>query len=183
MNRYLQQRRMDMARGRRDYRRRDYRRDYQDYNEDFEMEDMRRGRRDNRSGRDYQDYRRDYGDYRYNMDARRGYVDYADEEDMDEDYKEDLEKWIKKLLKKDKFGMSKEQLISQAKQMGVKFEEYNELEFYATYLAMVSDYTDISSDPTMFIKMAKKFLEDDDIKVSPSEKLSIYLYKIVLGED
>jgi hypothetical protein len=29
----------------------------------------------------------------------------------------------------------------------------------------------------------KKWLEDDDIEVSPSEKVCIYMYDIVMGEE
>ena len=54
--------------------------------------------------------------------------------------------------------------------------------FYTTYLMMVSDYKELDSELSFFVKMARAFLEDDDMPVSSSEKLCIYLYKIAMGE-
>ena len=88
-----------------------------------------------------------------------------------------------KLKKKDRFGIPKEQIIHQAKNMGVMFRDYTEEEFYAAYLAMVTDYKKVSNEYNMYIQMAKEFLEDDDTKASNSEKLCKYLYYIVLGEE
>lgn len=139
----------------------------------YDYRDMRGGSRGRMRGRDYGDYGMDYGDY--------DYEDYASDEEMEEEYKEDLKEWIKKMKPKDRFGMTKEQTIQHAKQMGVKFEEFSEEEFYAIFLAMLTDYKDISNDPTIYIRLAKDFLEDDDIAVSPSEKVCIYLYEIVKG--
>lgn len=131
------------------------------------------------------DMRGDYGDY-----ARRGVGrpreydrrDYADD-DLDEEYEQDLHKWIEKLKKKDRFGQPKEQVIQKAKEMRVDFKDYTEDEFYAVYLMQVSDYPSISNDPRMYMNMAKQWLEDDDIAVDPSEKLCKYLYEIVMSED
>ena len=63
--------------------------------------------------------------------------------------------------------------------MGVIFRDYGELEFEATYYMLLSDFGSVSNDPHSYIAMAKSFLEDDDISVSPSEKLCIYFYEIV----
>ena len=104
--------------------------------------------------------------------------DYA----MESDYKKDLEKWVDKLKSKDKFKLGFEQTIQQAKNHGVHFSKYTELEFYAIYLAMVSDYTFLGNEIATYIKMAKAFLEDDDMAVTPSEKVCIYMYYIVMGE-
>lgn len=38
------------------------------------------------------------------------------------------------------------------------------------------------NDSSTYLNMAKKWLEDDDIEVSPSEKLCIYYYDIVKGK-
>ncbi len=149
----------------RDFARRDYarRRDYDMYPEerDYRGRDMRRDMR-----RDYYDYDHDY------------MYDRAKSE-----YEMDLKDWISKLKSKDRFNVSKQQILEQAKNMGAKFKEYDEDEFYAIYLAMVSDYKTIANDYNNYIKMAIDFLEDDDIAVSPSEKVCIYLYQIVLGEE
>lgn len=175
-NRYLKDKarqRYDRARGRRDmnYRdmeRRDYRSDYrreEDYRNDYENDYKRGVKGTGFYGRDYEN-----GDMQ----------DYYDREmDFMDDKMESLKR---KLEEKDKFRMTKNQVISQARSNGAKFNEYDEDEFYLTYLMMCCDYKDVSNDPMMFIKMAKAFLEDDDIAVSPSEKLSIYIDKIVMGE-
>ncbi len=128
------------------------------------------------------EYRRDYEyDYTYNEpDYRYDYrYDYGD---MDHEYKMDLKDWIEKLKHKDKFKLSHQDLMHKAKAMGVKFEDYDEVEFEATYYMLMSDFVNVSNDPHTYLAMAKAFLEDDDIKVSPSEKLCLYYYKIVKGE-
>ena len=66
--------------------------------------------------------------------------------------------------------------------MKVKFEEFSEDEFYAVYLMMISDYPSLANEPHTYLAMAKQFLEDKDIAVSPSEKVCIYMYEIVMGE-
>lgn len=144
--------------------------------------DGRRGRRDRavdmRRGGGYRDYRRDY-EYDYTYDEPDYRYDYGD---MDHEYKADLKNWIEKLKHKDKFRLSPQDIEHKAKSMGVKFEDYDELEFEATYYMLLSDFGNVSNDPHTYLAMAKSFLEDDDIKVSPSEKLCIYYYKIVKGE-
>ena len=157
--------------------RRDMRRDY---GRGFSRRDgaklVGRPRDRMRDRNDYQrDMRRDYrpNDYYYE-DYRR---DYASD-----NYDSMLMELTDELKRKDRFGMTKDQVIGQAKQFGVRFDNYDEDEFYLTYLMMCCDYKDITNDPMMFIKMAKAFLEDDDISVSPSEKLEIYISEIVYGE-
>lgn len=121
------------------------------------------------------DYNYDYG-YDY-----RGGRDYG--EDMDKEYEEHLHKWIEKLKKKDRFSWNKEQVIQRAKAMNIKFEDFDENEFYATYLMMISDFKQVANDPNMYIALAKDWLMDDDVELKGSEKLCAYLYTIVLGED
>lgn len=159
---------------------------------DRDMEDMR--------GRDYRnDYNSNYGEYdsrsydrdynrqssEYNRDYRgyevRGMMRPMDYESSDKQYEKDLHKWIEKMQKKDRFGAGKEQIIQRAKQMKIQFDEFTEEEFYAIYLAMVTDYKKVANDFNVYIEMAKEFLMDDDISVSPSEKVAIYLYEIVMG--
>ena len=128
--------------------------------------------RDHRDYRDYADYN-DYGDYN----------DYNEEKsDSKKKYHEDIKRWIEKLKRKDRFKIPKEEVISNAKQMGIKFEDFSEEEFYAVYLMMVSDYKAVANDFRSYLNMAKEWLEDDDIEVSPSEKVCIYMYEIVKGE-
>ena len=147
---------------------------------DYESYDSRRGR----MSRDYDDYRdyRDYGDYRRSEGYDYGYgrnYDYGEDED-EREYKEGLHHFIERLKRQDKFNLSKEQVISHAKSMGVKFDRYDEDEFYATYLMMISDYKDMGNEPAFFVKMAKKFLEDEDSERQGSEKLCAYLYEVVM---
>lgn len=124
------------------------------------------------------------GGMRPRMDYDYGYdygYDYAKE--SEKEYEKDLHEWVEKLKKYDRFGWSKEQVIQQAKDMGVKFSDYDEMEFYATYIMLMSDFKKIGNDPYIYLSMAKEFLEDDDAKLKGSEKICAYLYTIVLGEE
>ena len=105
--------------------------------------------------------------------------DYAKEE---ESYHKDLEDWIHRLQKGDRFGWDKHQVIDAARQMGVTFKHYSELELYAMYLAMVTDHPKSANEPRFYISLAKDFIEDDDTSKKYSEKVCAYLYYIVLGE-
>lgn len=134
--------------------------DYNDYGHDYA-----RGSR-----RDYNDYN-DYGNYDR---------DYAAEE---ESYKKELKELTHKLKKTDRFNLGEEEIIKKAKSMGIKFDDYNEEEYIATYYMMQSDFPGIANDPHSYLAMAKSFLEDKDAKLQGSEKLCKYIYAIVLGED
>lgn len=154
--------------------------------------------RDRSMGYDYPYTERDYR-YDNKYDTERYYTTYAmgneyprergrymedyASRDLEEDYKKDLHKWAEKLKREDKFNLPKEEVIKKAREMGARFSKYDEEEFYTIYLMHVSDYTDISNEPFTYIAMAKKWLEDDDIEVSPSEKVCIYMYEIVMGEE
>lgn len=127
-----------------------------------------------------------YSDYDRPKPTSRYYdpyiMDYSNGVD-DKEYHRDLEEWGRKLKSRDRFNVAKEEIIRKAKEMNATFKGYDEDEFYTTYLMHVSDYVNISNDPHTYIAMAKLFLEDDDIEVSPSEKLCIYMYEIVYGEE
>ena len=143
------------------------------------------GTRDQHSGSG-----RSYGNYYDNYDER----DYNHQEEfhggrlskdysyMKDEYEDDLKRWVSRLRRKSNSQYSMQDVIEHAKQMGIKFDEFTEDEFYAVYLMKLSDYPFLGSEPKVYIKMAKAFFEDDDIAVSPSEKLCIYYYKIVKGE-
>lgn len=145
-----------------------------------------RGRGDYRGYDRYDGYdERDYRDYEYDREYSR-HSDYAydyAEEDMEKEYEEKLHEWIKKLKKHDRFGLTKDEVIKKAKSMSVNFDKFDEEEFYAVYLMMVSDYKHIGNDPHMYLAMAKDWLMDDDVKMKGSDKVCAYLYTIVLGED
>lgn len=153
----------------------EYDMDYQQPRESYRVYDygydMRRGR--NRGP----EYNRD-DDYRYD----RNYRDYS-EDDYDKEYHEDLMDWIKKLKKMDRFNLSKEQAVMKAKEMNVKFDEFDEDEFYAIYLMHVSDYPQLANEPHTYLAMTKAWLEDKDLHISPSEKVCKYLYEIVMAKE
>lgn len=115
------------------------------------------------------------GHYIYGPDGS----DYDDEKE----YHKDLEEWIHRLKNHDRFKLSKEDVIRKATSMGVHFKDFDETEFYATYLMLVSDFKQVANDPHHYLALAKEWLEDDDIERRGSEKLCAYLYAIVLGED
>lgn len=200
MNRYLADR-ASRRRGR--GRGRDYRRG-RDYGYDMAMDSgysytERDSRYDSRYGSDYrgQDYHyggQRYGEYRRPMDYeiygvggihpiqdyRRGRDGHM--EDAEKEYREDLREWCKKLKKHDRFNMHKEDIIQQARQMGIKFDKFDEEEFLCTYYMMMSDYKmEMLNSPQAFMVMAKDFLEDDDAERQGSEKLCTYYYEIVKG--
>lgn len=151
--------------------------------------DRSNGRRNDRRyyGTNDRNYRNDYNSDYYGHETERNY-DYARydrkyERDVEDDYYQELERWISKLKRKNKFNINESQVIEMAKRSNLKMQDYDEKEFYATFLMMVSDYTKVSSDPQVFIEMAKSFLEDDDTELKGSEKLCKYLYAIVLNDD
>lgn len=156
-----------------DMRGRDYRNDYYSGGNQYDSRgyDRYNNRQSNNDHRDYRGYE-DYGS------MRQMGRDYSMKE---EEYKKDLKHWIKKMEAKTPFSYSKEQIIQRAREMKIKFDEFTEDEFYAVYLAMVTDYKKISNDFNVYISLAKDFLMDDDIAVSPSEKVCIYMYEIVMG--
>ena len=76
---------------------------------------------------------------------------------------------------------SKNEILSTAEQMGVRFDKYDEKEFYTTVMMLMSDYPNIGQ-PETYIAMAKQWLEDKDSELTGSEKLAAYYYTIVKGE-
>ena len=141
----------------------------------------------------YQQYRQpsrpmDFAMYGYGIGGIRpmnydyGY-DYASE-DMEKEWKEHLKKWQEELKRYDRFNMPKDQVIQNARQMGVEFDKYNEEEFLTTYYMVMSDYPSIANEPHTYISLAKDWLEDEDSKLKGSEKLSAYYYEVInAGEE
>lgn len=150
--------------------------------DDYDYAPERNRERYSRRDRSRYDDEERYMEYEQPRKRMGSYRDY-DDENYDEEYEQDLKDWIQKLKKKDRFNMSKENVIAKAKEMRVDFKDYDEDEFYATYLMQVSDYPSISNDVRVYLSMAKSWLEDDDVAVDPSEKLCIYMYEIVLGDE
>lgn len=130
------------------------------------------GGQDYARGRYRRDYTYDYaGDYGENLG------------------KEELEHWNKKLMKevedKDKQFFSKENIMRKAQEMGIKFDKFNQEEFYVTALMMYTDYCKTLGTANMdiYLRLAKDWLEDDDVAVKGGEKLAVYYDCIVEGED
>lgn len=131
---------------------------------------------------DYKPYDMNYYDQVRGYDMRPNDYGYDGHESSEMKFKEDLKRWTEKLKRKDRFKMSKEDIANSAKQMGVRFDEFSEDEFYVVYLMQVSDHPQAYNEPRAYIARAKEWLMDDDVEVSPSEKLCIYYYEIVKGE-
>lgn len=170
---------------------------------DRAMEDYARGRRDGHygmnEGRTYypieamgtfngyygmgeQDYARGRSrDYGYGYDYAGDYGETLT--------KEELEHWNKKLMKeveeKDKAFFSRENVKKKAQEMGVKFDKFNEEEFYLTALMMYTDYCKTLGTANMdtYLRLAKDWLEDKDVSVKGGEKLAVYHDCIVQGDD
>lgn len=131
----------------------------------------------------------DHTDYEYDHARRRDREydhrakDMPSEYDMADEWEEHLEEWIKHLKQHDRFGMHKDQLIHNAKQMGVHFEDYSEKEFLAAYYMLLSDFPKIANEPHTYLSMAKDWLEDHDSNLKGSERLCAYYYEIIKGGD
>ena len=176
-NRYLRDR---ARRKRRDRRSQDYarRRDSMDYRRDsMDYKSMDRG---------YQTYDQ-HGQYMYPSQYGVGHYIYSPDDTKDYDdaneYHRDLEEWMHKLKRHDRFNLHKDDVLKKAKDMNVRFHDFDEMEFYITYLMLISDFKQLSNDPHQYLIMAKEWLEDDDATRRGSEKLCAYLYSIVLGDD
>lgn len=144
----------------------------------------RGGRRD--SGADYADY----GDY--------GYDDYGDYEDYGDDYgwdygeeklsNQDLMEWSQDLMGEldhdEKEVFKKERVLQRAKEMGIEFSKYSEMEFYVTFLMCYTDYKKTIGKGNMeyALSLAKEWLDDKDLPVKGSEKLALYYDNIVCAE-
>lgn len=177
-NRYLRDRMIQRDRARRDYRR-DGRNPYGSKG-GYVSSDRGRGDYDRDYGRDYRnDYSRDYGndyrdrDYDHEMDHD---MDYAEDE-----WQDDMEKWCKELKRNAKQSLPMNEVISKAEQMGVRFKDYDEKEFYCVVNMLMSDFPNVGQ-PESYIAMAKQWLEDKDAELQGSEKIAAYYYTIVKGE-
>lgn len=168
--------------------------------------DMNDYRYDNIYNEDYGETQyRDYGDYNYPYDNRNrnyypfeiyGGVDmrgYDYRRDYANDYgerltREELHHWEKKLLdkidEKDKAMFNKEMVLKKAKEIGIKFDDFNEDEFYIATLMVLTDFCKTlgTSNVDMYIKLAKDWLCDDDVKMQYGDKLAIYFDTIVMGK-
>ena len=123
--------------------------------------------------------------YGYGIGGIRPMMDYGmydySSEDMEHEWKEDLHKWTEKLKKHDRFNVPKEQLIHNARQMGVSFDSYSEDEFLTTYYMVMSDFPQIANEPHTYLALAKDWLHDKDSKLQGADKLCAYYYEVIEG--
>lgn len=150
------------------------RRDYDDYG---------RGR-DYARRRDYARGRRDYGYGRdYNYDYGR---DYGEDEKLD---REEIDEWIEKLLKElstdEKEMLKMDKVVKRATDLGIKFDKFDEREFYVTTLMVFTDYKQTlgKSNIDLYVRIGKDWLEDPDAEVRYGSKLAAYYDSIVCPED
>ena len=129
-------------------------------------------------------YGQHYGQPMYPTHLEVGhYIHNGSDYDDAHEYHKELEHWIDKLKMHDRFKLPKEEVIRKATSMGVRFNNFDETEFYATYLMLISDFKQIANDPHHYLALAKEWLEDDDVMRKGSEKLCAYLYTIVLDKE
>lgn len=177
----------------------DYRNDYAERdrgydsrrNSDYRGGDYARGGQSDRERGRHMDYEM----YGYGMitpmheDYARGRgrdnnMDYArDYADMEKEYEQEIKKATEKMQKADnRVRVGKDQILRQAKNMNIKFDEFTEEEFYLVYLMMIAEYPDVTNDYNVYIKMAKNWLESKHTKLKGSDKICTYLYEIILGK-
>lgn len=125
------------------------------------------------------DYNEGYSDGY--SDARRDYSS-GNLKEKEKEYMHKLKEWSHKLKQKALFNMPEEEVIKQAKQMGVSFNDYDEEVFYYTYLMLMSDLkADFLSSPQAYMILAKQWLEDKDSEYKGTDKLLAYYCEVVKG--
>lgn len=120
----------------------------------------------------------DYRDMRYDMAG-----DYGESLTHEE-----LEKWCKKMMsrldEREKQMFSKESILQRAKNMGIQFDKFSEMEFYVN---TVKNYTDhkksIGENPEMAVKLARDDFNDEDGEFKGSEWLAVYFDTFVKQDD
>ena len=133
---------------------------------DYTMYDSRRG-----GGRDYGEYDYEMSDYGpYNMDRHS-------KSKLDD---HTLEMWSRELtqeiepMHQQKFKM--DSVVKKAEELGIRFDKFSPMEFYATVVMLVSDFgkTLGMSNIDLYVKLAKDWLCDPDAGVKYGKKLSAY---------
>lgn len=126
---------------------------------------------------------RDFG--RYDMRGRDMMGDYGDYGETLT--KEELEHWCKKMMseldEREKQMLSKESILQRAKNMGIEFKGFNEMEYYVN---VVKNYTDhkksIGENLDMAMKLARDDFFDEDGEYKGSEWLAVYYDTFVEGD-
>lgn len=148
------------------------------YDRGMDEYDMRRRGMDygdmDYTGRDYAMYDQ-RGDYGYHDMARHG-SDILDDRT--------LEMWSRELMQEiepmhqQKFKM--DAIVKKAEEMGIRFDKFSPMEYYATVVMLVSDFgkTLGISNVDLFARLAKDWLCDPDAGVKYGKKLAAYYHNI-----
>ena len=119
---------------------------------------------------------------------------YYDEDDYGWDYGEevlssrDLDEWSHDLMDEldgdEKELFRKDRVLQRAKEMGIEFAEFSEMEFYVAFLMCYADFKKTIGKGNMeyALSLAKEWLCDKDLDVNGSEKLALYYDYIVCAE-
>lgn len=142
-----------------------------------------------------EDYRRGY-DRGYDMamrDNRRDYADYGDYANGEMELTEsEMKDWKRSLKNADGTTgehFEKNELMTAAEKMGIKFNDYDEKELcltanmlYSDYCLVLKPFVTADKEPWVYVAFAKAFLEDKDSALKGGEKLSAY-YNCIVKED
>ena len=162
----------------------------------YPMYDFAEGGNYNQSNRQSNDY---YGNMNYYPVRRKGTFDYntyGSDFDYDmargRDYAEnefkltptEIRKWEKELKKNGGSAFTVDQIMQVAQQHGIRFDEFTPELLTVIANMMYSDYKDtVKGDISMYVKLAKDFLCDEDFDGEPEEKAYLYYNAIVNKED
>lgn len=125
-------------------------------------------------------------DYGYDDDYGYDYgMDYGEEKLSNQDLTEWMHDLMNELDHDEKEVFKKERALQRAKEMGVEFSKYSEMEFYVTFLMCYTDYKRTIGKGNMeyALSLAKEWLEDKDAGVKYGEKLAVYYDSIVCAEE
>jgi len=146
-----------------------------DYNREYRNEPYRSQNQNQMRYEQNRDYEYDYARF-----SDKSHSPFLQEQDIKE-WKEDL---MEMLSDNEKQMLSKESVLSKAREKNIKFEDYTEDELYLTTLMVFSDYKNTLGGNSLdvYVSLAKDFLEDKDSELSGGEKLSAYYEYVVCGE-
>lgn len=129
-------------------------------------------------------------DYYGDMTRRSGYFDYNTYDERGRDYGEDykltpseIRKWERELKQNRGSGFTVDQVRQVAQQHGIRFDEFTPELLTVITNMMYSDYGETAKgDITMYVKLAKDFLCDEDFDGTPEEKAYLY-YNVIVNKD
>ena len=130
---------------------------------------------------------RDYGYEPTDYDCDDCY-DYGYDYGSDRLSEKDLTEWMHELMNEldheEKEVFKKERALQRAKDMGIEFSKYSEMEFYVAFLMCYTDFKKTIGKGNMeyALSLAREWLEDKDAPVKYGEKLALYYDYIVCAE-